>query len=57
MSNDTPAKADKIEEKPYDPPRIIYEDTISTRAGSPIVGGDTLSPPEQEEAIELFPSD
>ena len=41
----------------YEPPAIVYETTISTRAGSPVVEGDAPQPPAQEDAVDLFPSD
>ncbi len=57
MSLDDPTKVEINEENPYDPPAIIYEDVISTRAGSPILGGDSMEPPSEDNAIDLFPSD
>lgn len=44
-------------ENQYDPPAIVYETVISTRAGSPVIEGDAPLPPDQGESIELFPSD
>lgn len=57
MSLNDPTKVEINEDKSYDPPAIIYEDVISTRAGSPILGGDSLEPPSEDIAIDLFPSD
>ena len=57
MSPDSPSNPKNPENEFYEPPEIIYESVISTRAGSPIIGGDTLQPPEEQNAIELFPSD
>lgn len=56
MSSDNPTKVEKTEETPYEAPKIIYDDVISTRAGSPIVESD-VNPPADGNAIELFPSD
>lgn len=56
MSSDNPTKVEKSEEKHYEPPKIIYDDVISTRAGSPILEND-VNPPSEGNAIELFPSD
>lgn len=44
-------------ENEYAPPAIVYETIISTRAGSPIIEGDAPQPPQQEDSVELFPSD
>ncbi len=57
MSPDSPSNPKTPENELYEPPEIIYESVISTRAGSPIIGGDTLQPPAEQNAIELFPSD
>lgn len=43
------------ETRDYEKPKIIYESVISTRAGSPIIGGDAPAPPEGNESIDLFP--
>ena len=61
MSSDSPRKTETDNEKlaqvGYEPPKIIFESIISTRAGSPIIGDDALVPPSQDEPIELFPSE
>ena len=54
---DTPDKKSTLNTEPYEPPAIVLETTISTRAGSPVVEGDAPQPPGQENAIDLFPTD
>ena len=43
--------------QPYEAPAIVFETTISTRAGSPIIESDAPQPPDQENGIDLFPTD
>ena len=43
------------EKRDYEKPTIVYESVISTRAGSPIIGGDAPAPPEGNKSIDLFP--
>ena len=54
---ETPNNTPPSPQSEYAPPAIIYETTISTRAGSPIIEGDAPQPPAQEDSVELFPSD
>lgn len=59
MSSDSPHKNEneKQIQDGYEPPKIVFESVISTRAGSPIIGGDALIPPSQDESVDLFPSE
>ena len=47
----------KIDAKSYEAPAIVFETTISTRAGSPIIESDSPQPPELDKGIDLFPTD
>ncbi|MEM9775852.1 MAG: hypothetical protein AAF902_14850 [Chloroflexota bacterium] len=47
----------KDEKRGYEPPAIIFESTISTRAGSPVIESDAPQPPDQDGGTDLFPDD
>ena len=46
-----------LDQTDYEAPAIIFETTISTRAGSPVVESDAPQPPGQDNTIDLFPTD
>ena len=46
-----------IDIKSYEAPAIIFETTISTRAGSPIIESDAPQPPKSKDGVDLFPTD